>query len=54
MGVFTKSSWVTAYFQVKMLFIAVPTLNLYSLDVIGCSVAKICVVQCSHVVGYVN
>ena len=33
MGVFKKSSWVTAYFQVKMLFIAVPTLNLYS---VGC------------------
>ena len=29
-AVFTKSSWVKAYFQVKMLFISVPTVNLYS------------------------
>ena len=36
-----------------MLFISVPTVNLYS-DVIRCGVAKICVVQCSHVVGDVN
>ena len=28
-AVFTKSSWVIAYFQVKMLFIAVPKVNLY-------------------------
>ena len=55
MGCFTKSSWVIAFPGENVVYFCANSkpilcLMLYA----GCVVAKICVVQCSHVVGYVN